>query len=208
MLYWFKTQAAKAAKHVLAPCFNDNEIRDILQVYWNRYLALKPELPEMSTLGSSLMIHLSAMSTGFYQELIARGVGEETTTQLFYDIAWKIYQKMGRYSWWLAGWGNRNSNSRLLKATRLFRAFPFNSPAYLWENLMTDKNVVGFNCLKCPVAEYFHERGLSQFCVNTWCALDFPLAEMWEARLERKGSIAGGASKCDFHWIVKPIKNL
>ena len=207
MLYWFKKQAAKEAKHVLAPYFKSVEVHDILKAYSRRYLALKPELPAMPTMGASLMIHLSAMSTGFYQELRARGKREETATQLFYDIAWKIYQKMGRFSWWLAGWSNRSAHGRLLKATKLFRSFPFNGPAYLWKDSTTAKNVVGFDCLKCPVAEYFHKQGLSQFCVNTWCALDIPLASMWGARLERTGSIAGGANKCDFRWIVKPTKS-
>lgn len=200
IIYWFKIQAAKAAKNVLAPHFNNNEEQDILHGYWQRYLQLKSEVPKMPTMGGSLMLHLSAMSTGFYQELTTRGKDEETTTQLFYDIAWKIYQKMGRFSWGLAGFGNRNGYDRLLKATKLFRAFPFNSPSYQWKDVKAEKDVVGFDCLKCPVAEYFETKGLSKFCVATWCALDYPLAEMWNAKLERTGSIAGGEEKCDFRW--------
>ena len=200
--YWFKIQAAKAAKIILAPHFKSNEVRDILQGYWQRYLQLKPEVPAMPTMGGSLMLHLSAMSTAFYKELTSRGKSEEITTQLFYDIAWKIYQKMGRFSWWLAGIGNRSSYSRLLKATKLFRAFPFNSPSYLWKDVEAGNNVVGFNCVKCPVAEYFQTKGLSEFCVKTWCALDYPLAEQWGGQLERKSSIAGGAKVCNFRWKV------
>jgi hypothetical protein len=203
IIYWFKIQAAKAAKKVLAPHFNSKEVRDILYGYWQRYVKLKPEVPSMPTTGGSLMVHLSAMSTAFYQELTARGKSEETTTQLFYDIAWKVYQKMGRFSWWMAGWNSRNSYNRLLKATKLFRAFPFNSPSYQWNDVQTENNVVGFDCLKCPVAEYFQTKGLSKFCAKTWCALDYPLAEMWDAKLERNGSIAGGAKVCDFRWNVK-----
>lgn len=204
MLYWFKIQAAKATKSVLAPYFNRDEVLDILHSYWQRYLMLKSDVPAMPTLGSSLMIHLSAMSTGFYQELISRGKSEEMTTQLFYNIAWKVYQKMGRFAWWLAKSRSRKTYKRLLTATKLFRAFPFNSPAYRWKDVKTDKNVVGFDCLKCPVAQYFQPKGLSQFCVKTWCALDFPLAEIWDSQLERTRSIAGGASTCDFRWMVKP----
>lgn len=102
----------------------------------------------------------------------------------------------------LAGWGNHKDDNRLLKATQLFRAFPFNSPSYQWEDVQTDKNIVGFNCKKCPVAEYFKKHNLSAFCTKTWCALDFPLAELWHSKLERTGSIAAGANHCDFRWIV------
>ncbi len=62
--------------------------------------------------------------------------------------------------------------------------------------------------MKCPVAEYFQSKGVSEFCVATWCALDYPLAEMWDARLERTGSIAGGAEICDFRWILKEDKKI
>lgn len=156
----------------------------------------------MPTMGGSIMVHLAAMSTAFYQELTARSKSKEEATQLFYDIAWKIYIKMGKVSWRLAGIGKKNNYQRLLKATRLFRAFPFNSPSYEWQDVKTGVNVVGFDCLKCPVAEYFRKNDLSDFCAATWCTLDYPLAKLWHSRLERTGSIAGGAKKCDFRWIA------
>lgn len=206
LTYWFKIQANKAAKVILTSHYSKDETQDILHGYWLRYLKLRPDIPVTSTLGGSLMLHLAAMSTAFYQELIERGQTDDVATRLFYNIAWKVYQKMGKFSWWLAGWGNKSGYSKLLKATRLFRTFPFNSPSYQWQDVKSDKDVVGFNCLKCPVANYFETKGLSKFCASTWCALDFPLAEMWDAKLERTGSIAGGADKCDFRWKVKNDK--
>lgn len=160
----------------------------------------------MPTLGGSLMVHLAAMSTAFYQELTSRGEKKEVATKLFYDVAWKVYVKMGKISWRLSGRGNRYQH--LLKATQLVRKFPFNSPSYGWQDVDATSNVVSFNCTKCPVAEYFQLNGLSEFCVATWCALDYPLAEMWDARLERTGSIAGGAEKCDFRWTLKDKKRI
>lgn len=201
LIYWFKKQAAKAARQILAPNYSKNEIRGILDSYWKRYKKLRPEVPATPTIGGSLMVHLAAMSTAFYQELKTRGENDETTTKLFYDIAWKVYQKMGKFSWSIAGRGTRKNHERLRKATDFFRKFPFNSPSYQWKDIATNDNTVGFDCFKCPVAEYFQSKGLSQFCAATWCALDFPLAEMWNAKLERTGSIAGGADKCDFRWI-------
>jgi ubiquinone biosynthesis protein len=203
ILIWFKRQAAKAARTVLSQDFKRAGIEDILDCYWKKYLQLGPDVPRLPTLGGNLTVHLAAMSTAFYQELTLRGISPEKTTDQYYEIAWKIYQKMGKFSWWLASWGNHSGHDRLLKATRQFRAFPFNSPSYLWKDVAVENNVVGFNCIKCPVAEYFQTKGLSDFCVKTWCALDYPLAEMWNAKLERTGSIAGGAQVCDFRWKVK-----
>ncbi len=202
IVYWFKTQAANAARKKLIHYYKRQEVNEILHAYWRKYLHLKPEVPAMPTLGGSVMVNLAAMSTAFYRELTARGQSKEGATRLFYEIAWEIYEKMGRFSWWLAGWRNNKGYGRLMKATKIFRAFPFNSPSYQWEEVRTDTNIVGFNCTKCPVAEYFQRQGLSTFCSKTWCALDFPLAELWHAKLERSGSIAGGADKCDFRWVI------
>lgn len=206
LTYWFKINANKAAKVVLASTYNEHDIQEILINYWQRYNKQRRDIPKTQTLGGSLMVHLAAMSAAFYEELINRGQKESIATQLFYDIAWIVYQKMGKLSWSIAGWGNKNSYSKLLKATKLFRAFPFNSPSYQWQDVKSEKDVVGFNCLKCPVANYFEIKGLSKFCASTWCALDYPLAEMWNAKLERTGSIAEGANQCDFRWKVKNDK--
>jgi len=50
---------------------------------------------------------------------------------------------------------HHNVYGNLLKTTQLFRAFPFNSPSYQWQNVPASGNVVAFYCLRCPVAEYF-----------------------------------------------------
>lgn len=202
LLYWFKVKAGNSARKILIHHYGKKEVQDILLGYWQKYLQLKNDIPAMPTMGGSVMLNLAAMSTAFYHELTGRGKSKEEATKLFYDIAWKVYIKMGRFSWRLAGIGKKGNYERLLKATRLFRAFPFNSPSYVWQDVKTDENTVGFDCMKCPVAEYFSKNGLSDFCAATWCALDYPLAELWDAKLERSGSIAEGAEKCDFRWVV------
>ena len=45
-----------------------------------------------------------------------------------------------------------------------------------------DIAVVAFDCLRCPVAEYFASHNLSELCVKTFCNPDFPLAEQWGAK--------------------------
>lgn len=200
LLYWFKIQTNKSAKEELEVLFDQIEVKNILHKYWIRYQILKQDVPTIPTLGGSLMVHLAAMSTAFYRELRERGLSENNATQTFFNIAWKVYKKMGTFTWHIAGIYSRNDHKRLLYATKLFRKFPFNSPSYQWEDIPSKNNIVGFNCIKCPVAEYFKSQGLSKFCASTWCALDYPLAELWNARLERNGSIAGGAPICDFRW--------
>lgn len=200
ILFWFKIKAANAARKVLSLDFRNEEIKAILKGYWARYKLLRKDIEKEPTIGGTAMVHLAAMSTAFYQELTGRGIDETKTTQYFYDIAWKVYKIMGRFSWNITGFRYQNRAKRLAHATELFRTFPFNSPSFKWETIPQVEDTVRFNCTKCPVAEYFETKGLSEFCVKTWCALDFPLAKMWNAELERTNSIAGGAKVCDFKW--------
>jgi hypothetical protein len=45
----------------------------------------------------------------------------------------------------------------------------------------------------------------SDLCIETWCNLDFPLAEMWGGRLERTQTLAAGCEHCDFRFkAVRP----
>jgi ubiquinone biosynthesis protein len=61
---------------------------------------------------------------------------------------------------------------------------------------------VAFDVRRCPVAEHFRAEGLSQLCVESWCNLDYAVAEKWGARLERTTTLAEGAERCDFRWCV------
>ena len=54
--------------------------------------------------------------------------------------------------------------------------------------------------LRCPVADYLTSNGAGDLCVGTWCNLDYPLARMWGGELERHGTLAGGAKRCDFRF--------
>ena len=77
--------------------------------------------------------------------------------------------------------------------------FPFGAPSYKWRDVLTTDGVIAFDCSKCPVAEFFGYDA-SELCVQSWCRLDFPLADKWGGQLQRTGTIASGAAKCDFRW--------
>lgn len=201
LTYWFKIQTRHISKSVLSSTFTEYQIKQLLDEYWKEYKThYKKRIPKLPTLGGTLMVNLAAMSAAFYEQLKKSGLSETKSTQLFYEIAWQVYKKMGKLTWFISGLSNNNSSDKLKRATQIFRYFPFNSPSYHWQDVSSDDHTIAFNCTKCPVAEYFKELGLAEFCENTWCALDFPLANLWEGELERTGSIAGGAELCDFRW--------
>jgi ubiquinone biosynthesis protein len=173
----------------------------VLDRIWKRARERWPTLPRQTTMGGSIMVRLAAVTAAAYETFMADGATPEEATRTVYDIAWAIYRKMGSAAWAVSGVAAKDNAGRMRVATVAFRTFPFSAPSYEWRDVPGPKGVVGFDCLRCPVAEYFKTQQLSELCVRTWCALDFPLAEtLWHSKLERSGSIAGGKSHCDFRW--------
>jgi len=177
----------------------------VLERVWRRAGERWATLPRQSGLGAAITVRLAAITAAAYETFVAEGADPEEATIAVYDIAWAVYQKMGGAAWASSAIAGKRNADRMRFATVAFRMFPFSPPSYEWKDVPSPQGVVGFDCLKCPVAEYFKTQQLSDLCVRTWCALDFPLArDVWHARLERSGSIAGGQSHCDFRWNAEP----
>lgn len=109
-------------------------------------------------------------------------------------------QRLLMISWTMFRASSANPRKQMRIDTDLFRQFPFGSPSHGWRDVDTDPSIVGFDCTKCPVATFFGKHDASQLCVQTWCALDYPLAQKWGGHLERAGTIAMGNDHCDFRW--------
>ena len=119
-------------------------------------------------------------------------------------VSGRVYDKMATVPTALSMLGTGSRWDRLRRATNLFRAFPFSPPSYQMVDVVTDDDVVAFDVHRCPVAEYFRAQDLGALCVESWCNLDYPLAQRWGSELERTQTIAGGACHCDFRWRVIP----
>jgi len=189
-----------SARNVLMRVYSDRVVDDILDTTWANYADLASSVPSQETVGARITVHLSAVTIAIYRALLAAGQSEEDATNLIYDMAWLVYTKMGEVPWTIAELFSHDEYEKLHFATTAFRQFPFGSPSYVWKDVNAAPGVVAFDCLKCPVAEFFRTHNLSELCVNTWCKLDYPLARQWGAELKRTGTISSGALVCDFRW--------
>jgi len=107
--------------------------------------------------------------------------------------------------WLLEAVQGGGRTARLRGAIDLFLTFPFSGPDYQWHDTKGEAGVVGFDMVRCPVADYFRAEGRADLCVQTWCNHDFALAKQWGgATLERTTTIAGGSDRYDFRWHVGP----
>ncbi|WP_175546969.1 AarF/UbiB family protein [Modicisalibacter ilicicola] len=196
----WKELLERHVRQVLAEAGLRDASDEILDATWEHYYRIEPDIPVAPTFGAILTTHLAGATLGLYRALRERDVDKRRAYGLIYDTGWRLYRQMGESPLLLASAYTRDPYKRLKIATELFRLFPFGEPGYRWQDVTAAPGVVAFDCLECPVARFFIQNNEPELCVNTWCNLDFPLAEKWGGHLERTGTIASGASRCDFRW--------
>jgi ubiquinone biosynthesis protein len=188
------------AKAVLKATPLGESVDVLLSEAWKRYYELEPSIAIQPTRGAVFTTHLAAATLALHEVLLRHGISAADSHRLIYDIGWRIYVQMGEIPLLVASAVTRDPHKRLKLATDLFRTFPFGAPSYQWRDVMSTDGSIAFDCTKCPVAEFFGKHDASELCVQTFCQLDFPLAEKWGGRLLRTGTIASGAARCDFRW--------
>ena len=181
----------------------DVSASDLMKQTWVRYYELEPTVPIQPTLGAVFSTHAAALILAMHETLLQHGVVAAESHRLIYDIGWSVYRQMAEPPLLIASAFTRDPRKRLKLATDLFRSFPFGSPSYGWRDVSSPEGAIAFDCVKCPVAEFFASHNASELCVQTFCRLDFPLAQTWGGQLERSGTIASGAERCDFRWYPR-----
>jgi hypothetical protein len=179
--------------------FTRTEVDLILKQVWQTYDQLAPSVPQEPKLGNRMNMLLACMTLAFFRELMAIDIERDYAIEMFGDVAWKVYEKMGRLPNLVAQLLTSDPRERLRISVNLFLRFPFTPPGYIFERLLSNDGI-SVDILRCPVAEYFHKQDASDLCVGTWCNLDFALTEMWGGWLERSETLAGGFSRCDFRF--------
>ncbi len=177
-------------------------VSDIMKETWDRYYEIEPTVAVQPTLGAVFTTHAAALILAMHETLLGHGIAAADSHRLIYDIGWGVYRHMGEPPLLVGAAFTRDPRKRLKLATDLFRSFPFGSPSYEWRDVPSQDGAIAFDCVKCPVAEFFARQNASELCVQTFCRLDFPLAETWGGELKRTGTIASGAERCDFRWYA------
>ena len=173
---------------------------EVMKQTWVRYYEIEPSVAIQASLGAVFTTHAAALILAMHETLLRHGIAAAESHRLIYGIGWSVYRQMAEPPLLIASAFTRDPQKRLKLATDLFRSFPFGAPGYQWRDVASSDGAVAFDCVKCPVAEFFASRDASELCVQTFCRLDFPLAETWGGQLKRAGTIASGAERCDFRW--------
>ena len=184
--------------------FTTVEVNRILDQSWLDFDTLLPDLSREPTVGARLNLRLAALTVAFYRNLTAAGIENRYAIELISDTCWRVYQWWGYVGRFLA---RLSRHDRIKDHARRVRqdgswpmSFPFNPPGYQAQYVPTEYGL-GFNVIRCPVAEYLRAQGASDLAVGTWCMLDYALAEMIGLRLVRTDTLAAGDERCDFRWF-------
>ena len=185
--------------------FTQAEVNRLIDQSWRDFDDLVPDVSHEPTFGSRMNVRLAALSLAMLRSLIAAGIERKYAIELIGDACWKIYQYWGRVGRFIGRLSRRDPikdhAGRITKDDSWPMSFPFNPPGYRALYVPTQGGL-GFNVIRCPVAEYFYARGVSDLAVSTWCMLDYPLAEMIGLKLVRTQTLAAGNQQCDFRWLT------
>lgn len=185
--------------------FTAADVSRLLGQSWRAFDALVPDVAREPTVGSRLNLQLAALSLALYRHLLAAGIEQRYAIELIGDTCWQVYQYWGRIGLLLT---RLSRHDRIKDHVRRIRpdgswpmSFPFNPPGYRARYVAVPGGL-GFDVIRCPVAEYFRSRGAPDLAVGTWCMLDYPLAEMLNLKLARGQTLAAGDARCDFRWFA------
>ena len=183
--------------------FTADDLNRILEITLNNFEDLLPgaKVDRFETLGSRMNVILGIASLAMYKALLAEGIDHDYAIELFTDVAWKVYEKFVVVPRWIARLAGRDPQQQMNIMLHAFLKFPFNRPGYQWKVKSEDK---GFQIdfFRCPIRDYFHEMGEEDFLLNSWCTLDFALAQVMVhgGHYERPHTLSAGDPVCDMTW--------
>jgi L-2-amino-thiazoline-4-carboxylic acid hydrolase len=182
--------------------FTRSDVDRLLGAAWANFDRLAPEVPHEPTLGSRQNLLLACLTLSMLQALTAEGIERDYAIELVGDVCWKVYAQWGQIPRLASRLLSRDPIKRMRISVGMFLRYPFNRPGYRYAEV-SEPQGRGLDMLRCPVAEYLAAKNASDLTVATWCNLDFQLARMWGGELERHGTLAGGAERCDFRFRAR-----
>ena len=183
--------------------FTRREVARFVNEAFDRFERQAPGVPGEPTIGARQNVMLAALTLSLLEILQEGGVERGYAVELTGDTCWRFYRHWGRATKAVAALMSRDPTRRLRLSVNAFLTYPFGRPGYRF-NDVPEEDGRSLDMVRCPVADYLGQRGAADLCAGSWCNLDYALAEMWGARLQRSDTLVGGASCCDFRFHALP----
>jgi hypothetical protein len=178
--------------------FMEAEVNRLLDQSWRAFDELVPDVSREPTLGSRLNVRLAALTLAMFRSLTAAGIKRDYAIELIGDTCWMVYQYWGRLGLLARSLSRSQEPAKRVRKDGTWPVmFPFNYPGYIARYVPTEKGI-GFDMVRCPVAEYFRAHDAGDVAANTWRMLDYGIAEMVGNKLVRTRTLAAGDPQYDF----------
>jgi hypothetical protein len=176
------------------------EARAVVRRAWETYAAESERLPQEPTPGSRMLVRLACATLTTERALEDAGVNRDEAHRLVAEINWRLYRPLVHLSAWVARRTSDEPHQRLAGQVRRQLGFPFDDPG--WQHRVHDE--LGYDVVRCPIADYLGAHGASEVCTAAFCEQDHRVAMVWRARLRRTTTLADGAERCDFRYEPLP----
>jgi L-2-amino-thiazoline-4-carboxylic acid hydrolase len=179
--------------------FTNPEVGGLVDDAFDRFELRVPDLSSEPTIGSRQNVMLAALTLCLLEVLEEAGIDRGYAIELTGDTCWRFYRHWGRITKTLTSVISRDPTRRVRLSVNAFLTYPFGRPGYKFDDV-PEEDGRSLNMVRCPVADYLGQRDAADLCAGSWCNLDYALAEMWGASLQRSGTLVTGASCCDFRF--------
>ncbi len=190
----------RAARETLACQLTSRRAKDLVQRARQSRSSRLRQLPREQTIGARLMLRLAAASVALYTTLLDDGHAPQSARALVASTMMPLYDRVLAVLSPMSTALQPDPQRRLEQQIALTRRHAFNPPAWQTSDVTGREPAVCFDIHRCPLADYFEREGLSELCVDAFCEGDELIAERFGVILERKSTLAAGASHCDFCW--------
>ena len=178
--------------------FARHDVERLLKAAWARYQLLAPDLPREPSVSGRVSVLGAAMLLALAQALQDMGVERGYATRLVAEVGWAAYRRsLGKGGPALLRMLSPDPQQRVRLAMDIGLRYEFTEPSYHHQRVPVAGGD-GFDMLRCPIADYLAAQHASDLCVTAFCGLDYRVFELVGMRLERSGTIGGGAARCDF----------
>ncbi len=195
-----RSYALRQLRRVVTDEVGPRAAASVVRAAAGNYEERRSTLPHEETTGARLMVRLAALTDAAFSALVDHGFPDPHARRLTAAVTWRVYRAATRPVWWATGLIARNRLRRTDLAMRLLFGLPFASPGFRTIIHPRTAEEAAFDVLRCPVADYFRDRGRRDLCAETFCDLDFPLAKQWGVELHRPQTLSRGFPCCDFRF--------
>jgi hypothetical protein len=213
---FYRTLSLRAARAVLVGrrrClrridqgrFTRQDADRVMQQTWRNFDALISEAPRQKTPGGRRNVRMGVFTLAHYKALRSVVQDKQYAIVLATDFCWRGYEQSIGVSRLVARLVTRDPQKQMNLMMRMGLRYPFSRPDYDWK-VHPDPDAFAVDFYRCPVFDYFKTQGEEalEFFRNSWCTLDFPLAEVMVrgGRYERPHTLSAGDEVCDMRWIA------